>query len=169
MTRSRLSRALIVGFFVGALLAASSVNSQVAVTASDTDILKFLLPELNDVQLVTMQDLTPEEISNIGNTPEVGRRFEGDFNADGKPDLALMGANPGGTFVLLATRDQAVWHRSGLLQASRPFVVGRLDQGVLRFFFCTGCDSGMRVAWTGAEYELLPFPPLGVPQDSGSP
>lgn len=143
-----------------------------AADASDADVLELLTPELNDVRLLTMQDLTPEEISNIGDTPEVDRRFEGDFNADGQPDLALLGSDSGGTFLLLATRDQAAWRRSGLLRHSRPFIVGRLDRGILRVFFCTGCDSGMRVLWTGTGYELSPFPPQGVPGaevDRGSP
>ena len=149
--------------FVGMVMDVRFANSQAPADASDAELLELLTPELNDVRLLTMQDLTPEEISNIGNTPEVDRRFEGDFNADGQVDLALLGSDSDGTFFLLATRDQTVWRRSGLLRHDRQFVVGRLDQGILRIFFCTGCDSGMRVMWTGTGYELSPFPPQGVP------
>jgi hypothetical protein len=149
---------------LGVSLFGSRANSQAAADASDEEILEVLAPELDDVRLLTMQDLTQEQTENIGNTPEVGRRFEGDFDVDGRPDLVLFGAHAGGTFVLLASNDQAVWHRSGLLQFTQPFIVGRADQGVLRVFFCTGCDAGERVVWTGTGYEVVPFPPVGVPE-----
>jgi hypothetical protein len=149
---------------LGGSLFALRAHSQAAADARDEEILEVLAPELSGVRLLTMQDLTQEQTDNIGNTPEVGRRFEGDFDSDGLPDLALFGSYAGGTFVLLASRDQAVWHRSGLLQFTRPFIVGRADQGVLRVFFCTGCDAGGRVVWTGTGYEFAPFPPMGVPE-----
>jgi hypothetical protein len=149
---------------LGVFLLAVRANSQSAADASDEEILDVLAPELSDVRLLTMQDLSKEQTDNIGNTPEVGRRFEGDFDADGRPDLALFGSYAGGTFVLVVSRDQAVWHRSGLLQFTEPFIVGLADQGILRVFFCTGCDAGGRVVWTGTGYEFVPFPPVGVPE-----
>ena len=157
--------ASVVGLF-GACSGAPPAFSQVAVSASDAEILEFLVPELDDIRLLTMHDLTPEQIDGIGNTPEVARRFEGDFNGDGQQDLALIGSSQDRTVVLIATRDQAVWHRAGLLLPDRPFVVGRLDRGTLRYFFCTSCDSGLRVVWTGAGYELVPFPPIGVQNET---
>jgi hypothetical protein len=164
MPRSFLTVRVIRTALLGLFLVALKANSQAAADASDEDIVEVLAPELSDVRLLTMQDLTREQTDNIGNTPEVGRRFEGDFDADGRPDLALFGSYASGTFVLVASRDQFVWHRSGLLQFTRPFIVGRADQGVLRVFFCTGCDSGGRVLWTGSGYEFVPFPPVGVPE-----
>ena len=147
---------------LGAFLLALDANSQVAIDATDFEIIEALVPELNDLRLLTMQDLTNEQTANIGDAAEVERRFEGDFNADGQRDLVLFGSSASGPFVLLATSDAAVWHRSGLLRFDRPFIVGRADHDVLRVFFCTGCDAGMRVVWTGVGYELAPFPPVGV-------
>jgi hypothetical protein len=164
MQRILTNRGAVITALVGLSLVASEVHSQAAADPSDAEILDVLVPDLNGVRLLTMQDLTEDQIDNIGNTPEVGRRFEGDFNADGQPELALFGSSTEGTFVLLATKDEVMWERSGLLQHTRPFVVGRLDRDVLRVFFCTGCDSGMRVVWAGNGYELAPFPPKGVPE-----
>jgi len=162
MPQSLSNLCTVLSVFLGLFLFSLNAASQVAVDATDAEILRVLVPELSDVRLLTMNDLTRKQTENIGNTPEVGRRFEGDFNSDGQPDLALFGSSASGVFVLLASKDQAVWRRSGLLQHTRPFVVGRVDQGILRVFFCTGCDSGMRVVWTGTVYELAPFPPQGV-------
>ena len=164
MPRSFLTVGAVRTTLLGLFMVALEANSQLAADASDEEILETLASELIDVRLLTMQNLTRAQADNIGSTPEVGRRFEGDFDGDGQPDLALFGSHATGTFVLLASRDQTMWHRSGLLQFTHPFIVGRADQGVLRVFFCTGCDSGGRVVWTGNEYEFVPFPPVGVPE-----
>ena len=145
-------------------LAASASHSQASVESSDEEILGVLAPELDDVRLLTMQDLTRAQFDNIGDTPNIGRRMEGDFNSDGQSDLALFGSYASGTFVLLLTRQDAVWHRSGLLRFSRPFLIGGTFDGALSVFYCTGCDSGGRIVWMGSDYEFVPFPPPGVPE-----
>lgn len=154
------TRALLLGMTLVVLKA----NSQAASDATDEDILKLLAPEFGDARLLTMQDLTRVQAENVGDTPGIGRRFEADLDGDGRLDLALFGAHAGGTFVVVASGDQGEWHRSGLLQFTNPFIVGREDQGRLWIFFCTGCDSGGQVVWNSTEYEFVPFPEFGVPE-----
>jgi len=151
---------------LGSLPVASKSYAQVAIDATDEDILAALAPELRDARLVTMQDLTEQEASKVSTTPRVGRRFEGDFDSDGQPDLALFGSyargEANGTFVLIVSRRESEWHRSGLLQFSRPFIIGLGNAEVLNVLFCVGCDQGGQIVSTSSGYEYVPFPEPGV-------
>jgi hypothetical protein len=143
--------------------AASSCHSQAFIESSDEVLLRILAPELKDVRLLTMQDLTEEQADNSEDTLDIGMRLEGDFDSDGEPDLALFGSHTSrgaaGTFVLLLSVQGSVWHRTGLLNFSRSFIIGRKYDDQLTVFFCTGCDVGGRVVWTDAGYEFVPFAP----------
>jgi hypothetical protein len=165
-------RVLTIGLAISALLGsvavASKSDAQAAIDATDEDILEALAPELRDARLVTMQDLTEQQASKVSTTPAVGRRFEGDFDSDGQPDLALFGSygrgEASGTFVLIVSRRESGWHRSGLLQFSRPFIIGLGNAEVLNVLFCVGCDQGGRIVSTSSGYEYVPFPEPGVPE-----
>ena len=153
---------------VTCFLVESSAQPQAAAEASDDQIVAVLAPELGAASVLTMQDLTDEQIDNIGTETGLGWRFNGDFNSDGQPDLALLGsyrrAEGRGSFVLFASRQATAWRRSGLVQFPRPLIIGRAYNDALFVWFCTGCDSGGRIVWTSAGYEFVPFPPPGVPE-----
>jgi len=162
MARELKSVAMVLSICLAGLLMPSLSAAQASIESSDTELLQLLAPELADARLLTMSDLTQAEAGNIGDTPNIGRRLSDDFNSDGQPDLALFGSIPSGTFVLILSQGEAVWHRAGLLTFSRPFIIGGTYEGRLSVFYCTGCDSGGRVVWNGSGYEFVPFPPQGV-------
>ena len=64
--------------------------------------------------------------------PGLGFRFERDLNADGQPDLVLLGRYMLGgskqTFALIATRNNGPWQRVALLRFERDFIVGELSE-----------------------------------------
>ena len=138
MPRSFLAVGALRATLLALLMVALEANSQLAADASDEEILETLAFELIDVRLLTMQNLTKAQADNIGSTPEVGRRFEGDFDGDGQPDLALFGSHATGTFVLLASRDQTMWHRSDVppLSVAEGFRVGRHCNDLDGQLFC---------------------------------
>ena len=162
MARELKSVAMASSIWLAGLLMPLLSAAQASIESSDTEILQLLAPELADARLLTMSDLTETEAGNIGDTPNIGRRLSGDFDSDGRPDLALFGSIRSGTFVLILSQDDVVWHRAGLLRFSRPFIIGGTFEGRLSVFYCTGCDSGGRVVWSGSGYEFVPFPPQGV-------
>ena len=118
-----------------------------------------------------MDDLTEEQARKVSTTLGIGRRFEGDFNEDGQLDLALFGQHSRGdsvsTFLLIASMQGDGWHRAGLLEFPSEFAIGVQYQNVdyiLWVAFCTGCDVGERVLWSGSSYESVPHQPTGVEQ-----
>lgn len=78
-------------------IVSSTAWSQASVESSDEEILAILAPELSDARLLTMQELTEEQNDNL-DAPGAGRRLEGDFNSDGRPELTLFGADSSRTF-----------------------------------------------------------------------
>ena len=157
----------IVCFAVSARIAPTS-HAQAAIDATDEAIVHVLAPELRDARLLTMRDLTDREAEKVSTTPDVGRRFVGDFDKDGQQDLALFGSymsgETSGTFVLVASRRESGWHRSGLLRFPQPFIIGLGHADVLNVLFCVGCDQGGRIVSTPSGYEYMPFPEPGVPE-----
>ncbi len=143
--------------------------AQAPAGSNDADILRALSPEFSDPVLLTMDDLTVEQARKVSTTPGIGRRFEGDFNDDGRRDLALFGQHSRGdsvsTFLLIASMRGDGWHRAGLLEFPSDFAIGveypNVDY-VLWVGFCTGCDFGQRVVWSGSGYETMPYQPIGV-------
>lgn len=152
---------------LGSLPVAAKSRAQAEIDSTDEAILQTLAPELREARLLTMEDLTDQEAEKMSTTPEVGRRFVGDFNEDGQQDLALFGSyargETRGTFVLIASRRESGWHRAGLLQFSRPFIIGLGNAKVLNVLFCAACDQGGRIVSTSSGYEYVSFPEPGVP------
>jgi hypothetical protein len=128
---------------------------------SDAALLKALAPELVNPAIVTKpEDLSPERQSVL-TEPGLGFRFEGDFNADGRRDLVLLGQHGQDrrrSFVLIATAQGGGWARSGLLTFEAEFVVAKkVENGRVWIFFCANCDYGGSLEWTGSQYVLQPF------------
>ena len=153
---------------LGAIVLSSAAQSQAQPSTADADLelLRTLAPELPDAVLLTMQDLTAEQARKVSTTPGIGRRFVGDFNSDGQQDLALFGqyadGESVGTLLLIATWQAERWQREALLRFPQPFIIGLQHEQRLSVVFCTGCDFGGRVSWTGTRYEFVPLPPAGV-------
>lgn len=163
MTRISFKFDVVLSAFAVFSLVASTCHSQAFIESSDEVLLRILAPELKNARLLTMQDLTKEQVDNSEDTPDIGMRLEGDFDSDGEPDLALFGSHTSrgssDTFVLLLSAQGSVWHRTGLLNFSKQFIIGRKYDDQLTVFFCMGCDSGGRVVWADAGYEFVPFAP----------
>ena len=89
--------------------------------------------------------------------------FEGDFNRDGKKDLAAVGVyqthqgNVGWFFLILTQDDSGRW-RTAFLDAVRGRygfrVLSMASGGQLRSSPCMECDGGSNVIWTGDRYLL---------------
>ena len=150
------------------LLIFSAATAQQAEAVSDALIVQTLAPELDGVVLGRMESLDEERKRNLGPEPEdhIRFRYEMDLDSDGQQELVLMGsyADGGGrrSFVLIATSLGDRWARSQLLTFDRDFVIGLRFDNRLAVNFCTGCDSGGSIEWTGADYEFRPYPPIGV-------
>lgn len=129
---------------------------------SDAAILKALAPELVNPAIVTRPEDLSQQRRSILTEPGGGFRFEGDFNADGRRDLVLLGQHGQDrrrSFVLIATAQEGGWTRSGLLTFVNEFVVAKkVENGRLWIFFCTSCDNGGSLEWTGSRYVFQPFP-----------
>jgi hypothetical protein len=152
------------------LLALSAANcQQQPEAASDARIVQDLAPELDGVQLGRMEALSEERRGNMVGVEGLGFRFEQDLDSDGQQELILLGTySEGGrrkSFVLIARPAAGEWVRSQLLTFDQDFIIGRrydVRPDELALWFCTGCDYGGWVAWTGSDYEFKPFPPAGV-------
>jgi hypothetical protein len=159
-----LRRAAILG--ANALFAAAHAQPQPSTADIDLELLRTLAPEIPDATLLTMQDLTAEQARKVSTTPGIGRRFEGDFNLDGQRDLALFGqyadGDSVGTLLLIASRQAERWRREALLRFPQPFIIGLQHEHELSVAFCTGCDFGGRVSWSGSRYEFVPSQSAGV-------
>ena len=147
------------------LLAWSSARGQQAEAASDAIIAQSLAPELDGVQIGRMETLNEERSRDVAGVEGIGFRFEHDFNSDGHQELVLFGNYAEGdrrqSFVLVArSAAGGQWLRSQLFTFDEEFVIGRryaLYPDRLSVFFCTECDAGGRIEWTGSEYEFRPF------------
>jgi hypothetical protein len=115
---------------------------------------------VNPAIVTKPEDLSPERQSVL-TEPGLGFRFEGDFNADGRRDLVLLGQHGQDqrrSFVLIATAQGGGWARSGLLTFEAEFVVAKkVENGRVWIFFCANCDYGGSLEWTGSQYVLQPF------------
>ena len=153
-------------FGVIVLFSAAQTQAQPSTAGADLELLRTLAPEIPDAVLLTMQDLTAEQARKVSTTAGIGRRFVGDFNSDGQQDLALFGqygdGDSVGTLLLIATWQAERWQRDTLLQFPQPFIIGLQHEQRLSVAFCTGCDFGGRVSWTGTRYEFVPLQPAGV-------
>jgi hypothetical protein len=151
------------------LLALSAASGQPVDT--DEQIVRNLAPELDGVQPGRIEDLSEGQRRAIGTEEDLGFRFERDLNSDGQQDLILLGNYAEGdrrrSFVLIARPAAGEWVRSQLFTFDEEFVVGRFGRSATRLndlavFFCTGCDYGGRIEWTGSDYTYTPFPPAGI-------
>jgi hypothetical protein len=147
-------------------LAVSSATGQQAEAVSDAQIVQTLAPGLNGVRLGRMETLNEERRRKTAGDEDIGFRFEQDLNSDGQQELILLGDYAEGdrrrSFVLIARRQAGQWARPQLLTFDEDFVIGRRYNDKLVVFFCTGCDYGGSIEWTGSDYEYRPAPPAGV-------
>jgi hypothetical protein len=152
------------------LLALSAAIGQPGPQAdNDALIVQDLAPELDSVQLGRMEALSEERRRNMVGEEGLGFRFEFDLNSDGQQELILLGTySEGGrrkSFVLIARPAAGQWVRSQLLTFDHEFIIGRrynVRPDELALWFCTGCDYGGWVAWTGSDYEFTRYPEPGV-------
>lgn len=151
------------------LLALSPATGQEAEAASDALIVRALAPELRNVQLGRMETLDENQRRKIAGEEHIGFRFERDLDSDGRQELILLGSYASGdtrrSFALIAKPDAGAWVRSQVLTFSREFVIGLGydNKNRLAVNFCTGCDSGGWIQWTGSAYEFTRYPEPGVP------
>lgn len=141
-------------------------------TASDLALVRALAPEATNARFLTPDDLTPEQRERHGPVPRLPSRFAGDFNADGREDLALVGRYGDvaiGSFLLIATREGDGWRRAALRLFADDFIVGLASSGRLAVFPCLSCDGGWRIVWDGTQYRLESLPgDVGVTDDSSA-
>jgi hypothetical protein len=137
--------------------------------ASDALIVQELAPELDSVQLGRLEALNEERRRKLANEEGIGFRFEQDLDSDGQRELILLGDYVKGdrrqSFVLVARPAAGQWVRSRLFTFDQEFIIGRrydLYPDEISVFFCTACDQGGWIEWTGSDYEFKPFPPAGV-------
>ena len=142
---------------------AHSPPTSSAPPSSDAEIVRRLAPEIGDAELDAPGALA-DAFGPSPVPPGLGFRFERDLNADGQPDLVLLGRYMLGgskqTFALIATRKNGPWQRVALLQFERDFIVGELSEtrpNELRVFFCHHCDFGGTIEWTGSAYGFRQF------------
>jgi hypothetical protein len=154
---------------VSLLALSAAIGQQQPEAISDALIVQDLAPELDSVQLGSIEALSEERRRNMAGEEGLGFRFEYDLNSDGQQELMLLGTySEGGrrkSFVLIARPAAGEWVRSQLLTFDQDFIIGRryaIRPDELALWFCTGCDYGGWVAWTGSDYEYKPYPPAGV-------
>jgi len=156
---------------VSLLALSAAIGQQRPEAASDALIVQDLAPELDSMQLGRMEALNEERRRNMVGVEGLGFRFEQDLNSDGQQELILLGDYAKGerrqSFVLIARSAAGQWVRSRLFTFDQEFIIAELGQtasrqGDLAVYFCTGCDYGGWIEWTGSDYEFKPFPPAGV-------
>lgn len=154
-----LIRRAVFALAIGVLSCATVLAQQVDI--SDADALRRFAPELTDSEVgfqltETQQRLVANRIQGLG------YRFDKDLNADGRPDVVLLGhGRKNGTsqsFVLILTKEKGgAWIRSKIFTFSQPYLIGEISQKGLNVYFCESCDRGGRVTWTGSDYQFTPF------------
>jgi hypothetical protein len=117
-----------------------------------------LVPELRGARIASVEDIR-EDLRHIFVAEDnVGFRFEGDFNSDGRSDLALLGLyeENGGpkSFALLVSQAPQGWARTKLFKFDESFIIGRRYDTGLVVFSCTHCDFGHRIVRTGSDFVL---------------
>jgi hypothetical protein len=121
-----------------------------------------------------MEALNEERRRKVTGEEGIGFRFEQDLNSDGQQELILLGDYAKGerrqSFVLVAKPAAGQWVRSRLFTFDEEFVIGRrydVNPDKLFVLFCTGCDYGGWIEWTGSDYEYRQFslggPPAPLP------
>ena len=141
--------------------------SSTVVQRTDGELLSILAPELPYAALNSLDDLTQSQRQKLASVDGISFWFDGDFNADGKPDLMLLGRyGEGGelrSFALIATREPAGLARVQILTFEQRFIIGRIYDTGPSIFFCIGCDHGGDIRWTGSQYVFEPFTAAGIP------
>jgi hypothetical protein len=165
----RLWSKLFVSGSVSLLLALTVATGQQAEAVSDALIVQTLAPELDGVRLGSMENLDEKQSRKVAAVENTGFRFQVDLNSDGQEELVLLGdyvdAENRRSFVRIGKQEGGQRVDSQLLTFGREFAIGRRFGSRLAVLFCTGCDSGGWIEWTGSEYEFKPFPPAGVAGD----
>ncbi|MEE9478628.1 MAG: hypothetical protein V3V71_18425 [Roseateles sp.] len=112
--------------------------------------------------------IPPEEIMDFEKHHEPhGYSFskEGDFNADGKKDRALVGiykdkfGNTGRFLLILTESSKKRWVKSFLYKSPgrAGFSILARERGYLAWYFCMECDVFSFVKWEHGTYVVVPF------------
>jgi hypothetical protein len=97
-------------------------------------------------------------------------RCEGDFNGDGRRDLAIAGVflsrrgTPGGFLLILTENANRHWAVAFLqrLEAKHNFSSVSCEAHHVNWFFCLACDDYVHVKWDGKRYRLVQPPAPGA-------
>jgi len=124
-----------------------------------------------DSTWVAAQALTPASMppawrcqSRQTDDPTLAFALSADFNRDGLRDRALVGvyrtsAAVEGQFLLIVTqRTRGRWEVAELftIPGQAGFSVLSYYNNTIAWWMCLECDDGLRVAWDGQHYRLLP-------------
>jgi hypothetical protein len=117
---------------------------------------------------LSKEAIPPEEMNDFEKYYEPdGYSFskEGDFNADGKRDRAVVGiykdkSGGVGRFLLILTEAQKnKWVKSFVFKnpGKAGFGILREEKGRLAWYLCMDCDILSFVKWENGKYVLVPF------------
>ena len=143
-----------------ALMAASAAAAAQQPVGADRVPLSALVPELRGARIASVEDIREDLRHVFVAEDDLGFHFEGDFNSDGRGDVALLGLyDEGGnlkSFALLVSKAAQGWARTKLFTFDESFIIGRRYDTGLVVFSCTHCDFGHRIVWTGSDFVLQP-------------
>ena len=132
-----------------------------SISVSDLD------PSWTLAEPLSKEAIPPEELTDFEKLYEPdGYSFskEGDFNADGKRDRAVVGiykdkSGGVGRFLLILTESQkSKWIKSFVYKSpgNAGFSILREEKGHLTWYFCMDCDIYSFVKWENGRYILAP-------------
>jgi hypothetical protein len=130
-----------------------------------------LVPELHNARIGSINDVPESRRQSFVSEDNLGWRFEGDFDSDGRLDNAILGFYEDNgfykSFALVATRGSTGWVKTKLFTFAENFIIARNYETGLVVFHCIHCDAGQRVVWTGSDFVMRPMPTdFGVPEQA---
>ena len=154
----------------GAVLSISVSLASAQDRATETNGLSLpaLVPELHNARIGSIDDIPENRRRTFVPEDNLGWRFDGDFDSDGRMDTVFLGLYEENgfrkSFVVIATRESGGWVKTKVFTFAESFIIAENDDTGLVLFHCTHCDSGRRLVWTGSDFVLKPTPTdFGVP------